>query len=305
MACAYSLATFHCPWGDCYPFPKPDDEVVVVLGEWWKSDTEDVINEALKSGLAPNVSDAHTINSHPGLISNCPSHGFTLPVKNGKTYMLRLINVALNEKLFFKIAGDKLTVGEVDSTYVKPFKIDTIIIAPGQTTNVLVSADQKSGKYLVVASPFMDSPIAVDNFTATATLHYSDTLANTSTTLTTPPPQNVIPIANSFTNSLRALNSKKYPALVPQTIDHNLFFTIGLGINPCPTCKAGIGSRAVAAINNMTFIMPTTALLQAHYFNISGVFTADFPGNPPHMFNYTGTPPSNLQTTNETKIPGS
>lgn len=44
-------------------------------GEWWKSDTEAVINQALKSGLAPNVSDAHTINGHPGPLSNCPSQG--------------------------------------------------------------------------------------------------------------------------------------------------------------------------------------------------------------------------------------
>ncbi|KAK6152511.1 hypothetical protein DH2020_015146 [Rehmannia glutinosa] len=42
-----------------YPFPKPNHERVVILGEWWKSDTEAVINEALKSGLAPNVSIAH------------------------------------------------------------------------------------------------------------------------------------------------------------------------------------------------------------------------------------------------------
>lgn len=87
-----------------YPFPKPHREEVIVLGinlmrdthgmlqlcylvsnlelpvylsigEWWKSDTENVINEALKSGLAPNVSDAHVINGHPGLVPNCPSQG--------------------------------------------------------------------------------------------------------------------------------------------------------------------------------------------------------------------------------------
>ena len=225
-----------------------------------------------------------------------------MPVKNGKTYLLRLINAALNEELFFKIAGHKLTVVEVDATYVKPFKTDTVIIAPGQTTNVLVSADQNSGKYLIAASPFMDAPIAVDNLTATATLHYSGTLANTPTTMTSPPPQNATPVANNFMNSLRALNSKQFPALVPQTIDHNLYFTVGLGINPCPTCKAGNGSRAVASINNVTFIMPTTALLQAHFFNISGVFTTDFPGNPPNTFNYTGIPPTNLQTMNGTKV---
>jgi len=45
------------------------------LGEWWKSDTEAIINEALKSGLAPNVSDAHTINGHPGPVQHCASQG--------------------------------------------------------------------------------------------------------------------------------------------------------------------------------------------------------------------------------------
>ncbi|KAK2966129.1 hypothetical protein RJ640_018382 [Escallonia rubra] len=286
-----------------YPFPTPHKEVVVILAEWWKSDTEAVINEALKSGLAPNVSDAHTINGHPGPISNCSSQGgFKLSVESGKSYMLRIINAALNEELFFKIAGHKLTVVEVDATYVKPFKIDSIVIGPGQTTNVIVTADQGSGKYMVAASPFMDSPITVDNMTATATLHYSGTLTSAQTTLTTPPAQNATPVANNFINSLKSLNSKKYPAKVPQKIDHSLFFTVGLGINPCPTCKAGNGSRVVAGINNVTFVMPTTALLQAHYFNKKGVFTTDFPGNPPSVFNYTGAPPKSLATTNGTKL---
>ncbi|KAJ1411295.1 Multicopper oxidase, type 1 [Sesbania bispinosa] len=286
-----------------YPFPKPDDELVLVLGEWWKSDTEAVINEAIKSGLAPNVSDAHTINGLPGTVANCSTQDlYNLPVESGKTYLLRIINAALNEELFFKIAGHKLTVVEVDATYVKPFKIETIVIAPGQTTNVLLTADQKSGKYLVAASPFMDAPVAVDNLTATATLHYTGTLATTPTILTTPPPQNATQVANNFVNSLRGLNSKKYPVKVPLTVDHSLFFTVGLGINPCPSCKAGNGSRVVAAINNVTFTMPTTALLQAHYFNIGGVFTTDFPANPPHVFNYTGAGPANLNTSSGTKL---
>ncbi|MBA0608118.1 hypothetical protein Godav_020365 [Gossypium davidsonii] len=286
-----------------YPFPKPDKEVVVVLAEWWKSDTEDVINEAIKSGLAPNVSDAHTINGLPGPVSDCPSQGgFTLHVEKGKTYLLRLINAALNEELFFKIAGHHLSIVEVDATYVKPFKTDTVLISPGQTTNVLLFADQKQGNYLVTVSPFMDAPVAVDNITATATLNYIGTLTNTPTILTTPPLENATTVATNFVNSLRSLNSKQYPASVPRTVDYNLYFTVGLGLNPCPTCKPGNGSRVVASINNLTFTLPTTALLQAHYFNINGVFTTDFPANPPYVFNYTGTPPSNLQTMNGTKV---
>ncbi|MBA0692531.1 hypothetical protein Goari_010084, partial [Gossypium aridum] len=54
-----------------YPFPKPDKQKVIVLGEWWKSDAEAVINEALQTGVAPNVSDAHTINGHTGPVPNC------------------------------------------------------------------------------------------------------------------------------------------------------------------------------------------------------------------------------------------
>ncbi|XP_060176437.1 laccase-4-like [Lycium barbarum] len=286
-----------------YPFPKPDHEAIVVLAEWWKSDTEAVINQAIKAGVAPNVSDAHTINGHPGALSNCPSQGgYKLNVHPGKSYMLRVINAALNEELFFKIAGHKMTVVEVDATYVKPFKTDTIIIAPGQTTNVLVTADQGSGKYMLAASPFMDAPIAVDNATATATLHYSGTLASSVTTLTSTPPKNATPVANNFIDSLRSLNSKKYPANVPKNVDHSLFFTVGLGVNPCPTCKQGNGSRVVASINNVTFTMPTVAILQAHFFGIKGVYTTDFPQKPPIKFNYTGTPPKNLATKSGTKV---
>ncbi|KAJ0954848.1 putative laccase [Helianthus annuus] len=217
-----------------YPYPKPHKEVVVVLGEWWKSDTEAVINQAQKLGQAPNVSDAHTINGHPGPISNCVENGgFKVPVDQGKTYMLRIVNAALNEELFFRIAGHKLTVVEVDATYVKPFTTDTVLIAPGQTTNVLVNATQRAGKYLVAASTFMDAPIAVDNVTATASLHYSGTLSSSATKLVAPPPQNATP---------------------------------------------------------------------AHYFNISGIYTDDFPSKPLMPYNYTGTQPKNLATTNGTKL---
>ncbi|XP_027334616.1 laccase-4-like isoform X2 [Abrus precatorius] len=286
--------------GVLYPFPKPNMEQVIILSEWWKSDTEAIINEALKSGLAPNVSDAHTINGHPGSVQGCASQGFKFQVQQGNTYLLRIINAALNEELFFRIAGHELTVVEVDATYTKPFKTDTIVIAPGQTTNVLLTTNHASGKYLIAASPFMDAPIAVDNKTATATLHYSGTLGSTITTLTSMPPKNATPLATSFTDSLRSLNSKKYPARVPLKIDHNLLFTVSLGISPCATCVNN--SRVVADINNVTFVMPNISLLQAHFFNIKGVFTDDFPGNPPMVYNFTGPQPSNLNTMKGTRV---
>nr|XP_016482541.1 PREDICTED: laccase-4-like [Nicotiana tabacum] len=285
-----------------YPFPKPQKEILIILGEWWKSDVEAVIDEATKLGLPPNISDAHTINGLPGPLSTCLSQGgFTFLVEPGKKYLLRIVNAALNEELFFKIAGHKLTVVEVDASYVKPFKTETILTTPGQTTNVILSADLESGKYLMVTSAYMDSPILVNNRTATATLQYIGTnTSSTTTTLTVPPPTNATPIAIKFMDSLRSLNSRKHPAKVPLKIDHSLFFTISLGLNPCESCYREF--RIVAAINNVTFVMPSVSLLNAHFFNKSGVFTDDFPGNPAYTFDYTGIPPENLRTMEGTRL---
>ncbi|KAK6929443.1 Multicopper oxidase, type 1 [Dillenia turbinata] len=254
-----------------YPFPKPDDEVIIILAEWWKSDVEAVVNQATQTGLPPNISDAHTINGYPGPLQSCPQ-------------------------------GHNLTLVEVDASYTKPFETDIIFIAPGQTTNALLTTNQKSGQYLIATSSFMDSPIAVDNTTATATLNYLGTLASSTSSIvkTDIPPLDATAITRKFLNSLRSLNSKQYPSKVPLSVDHSLFFTVSVGVNPCSTCLNG--SRLVSAFNNVTFVLPSTALLQAHYYNISGVFTEDFPGNPPIVFNYTGPGPVNLQTMNGTKV---
>ncbi|KAI5578921.1 hypothetical protein POPTR_008G064000v4 [Populus trichocarpa] len=283
-----------------YPFPKPDKEKIIILGEWWKADVEAVVNQATQTGLPPNISDAHIVNGQTGAVPGCPSPGFTLHVESGKTYLLRIINAALNDELFFKIAGHNITVVEVDAAYTKPFSTDTIFIGPGQTTNALLTADKSVGKYLMAVSPFMDTVVAVDNVTAIAFLRYKGTIAFSPPVLTTTPAINATPVTSTFMDNLRSLNSKKFPANVPLTVDHSLYFTIGVGIDPCATCVNG--SKAVGAINNISFIMPTTALLQAHYYSISGVFTDDFPAMPPNSFNYTGNNTAlNLQTINGTR----
>ncbi|KAK1271722.1 Laccase-22 [Acorus gramineus] len=271
-----------------YPFQAPDKEVVIILGEWWNSDVEAVISEAMASGLAPNVSDAHTINGYPGPMSKCGSQdgSYMLRVHTGQKYLLRIINAALNEELFFRISGHHLTVVEADAIYTKPFETDTILVGPGQTTNAILSADRPAGRYMMTASTFLDTPIAVDNVTATATLHYTGSLSTDAVTFSNPPPVNATAVASSFIDSLRSMNSPEYPARVPETVDHSLLFVVGMGVNPCNSCPSGI--RVMADINNVSFVLPSVALLQAHYYKMSGVFTEDFPQRPPTRFDYTG-----------------
>lgn len=224
-----------------------------------------------------------------------------MEVEQGKTYLLRIINAALNDELFFGIAGHTMTVVEVDAVYTKPFTTEAILIAPGQTTNVLVRANQAPNRYFMATRPFMDAPIPVDNKTATAILQYKGIPNTVIPLLPKLPSSNDTVFAQSYGKKLRSLNSVQYPANVPLHVDRNLFYTIGLGRNTCPTCVNG--TRLVASLNNVTFVMPQIALLKAHYFDVKGVFRADFPDKPLATFNYTGAPlTANLGTSIGTRV---
>ncbi|GAB2272563.1 Laccase-17 [Dionaea muscipula] len=299
--------------GASYPFPQPFKEVPIIFGEWWKADTEVVINQALQTGGAPNLSDAFTINGLPGPLYNCSTQDtFKLKVRQGKTYLLRLINAALNDELFFSIANHSITVVEADAVYVKPFTTDTILITPGQTTNVLLNTKNNypNATFLMAARPYSTGPATFDNTTTAAILEYESAPSgsNTSNKVVKPtlPVFNDTSFATNFTKKLRSLASAGFPANVPVHVDRHLFFTVGLGLSPCSSqnnsCQGPNNTMLTASINNVSFVQPSTALLQAHFFGSNGgVFTTDFPGNPPSKFNYTGTPPSNLLVSSGTK----
>ncbi|KAH9620697.1 hypothetical protein KSS87_004080, partial [Heliosperma pusillum] len=282
--------------GTPFPFPQPHLESNLILGEWWNTDVEALVKQGNALGLPPNMSDAHTINGKPGPLFPCSEkHTYVMEVEQGKTYLLRIINAALNDELFFGIANHTLTVVEIDAVYVKPFTTKSILIAPGQTTNVLVQANQPSGRYFMATRAFNDAPVPVDNKTATSIFQYKGIPNNIMPILPQLPLPNDTSFALSYNKKLRSLNTPQFPANVPLKVDRKLFITVGLGTNPCPTCVNQ--TRLAASLNNITFVMPQTALLQAHYFNISGVFRTDFPDKPPTPFNYTGAPlTANLRT---------
>lgn len=148
----------------------------------------------------------------------------------------------------------------------------------------------------MAARPFMDAPlVSVDNKTATAILQYKTISNNVIPKLPNLPAPNDTTFALSYLSKLKSLNTPKYPANVPQKVDRHLFYTIGLGINSCPTCLNG--TQLTASLNNISFVMPKVGLLQAHYFGIKGVYSTNFPDKPPTPFNYTGAPlTANLRT---------
>ncbi|CAN6380326.1 unnamed protein product [Urochloa humidicola] len=285
-----------------YPFnPTPAREIPILLGEWWDMNPIDVVRTATRTGAAPNISDALTVNGQPGdLYGRCSSSNnntATFPVRSGETNLLRFINAALNTELFVSIAGHTMTVVGADASYTKPYSTSVLMIAPGQTTDVLVSFDQPpAGRYYLAARAYASAQgVPFDNTTTTAIFDYSTTSSGDNTTpsviMPTLPAYNDTAAAMAFTTSLRGLRK----AELPSRVDESLFFTVGVGLFNCSssggqTCGGPNNTRFAASINNVSFVLPSTgvSILQAHYTDHQeGVFTADFPANPPVQFDYT------------------
>lgn len=247
---------------------------------------------------------------------------FKLKVKPGKTYLLRLINAALNDELFFSVANHTLTVVDADAVYVKPFNTSILLITPGQTTNVLLKTKPNfpNATFLILTRPYFTGIGTLDNTTGAAILEYEHPLSSTSTASsikTLPlfkpslPPINATKFVNvtqfvqNLANKYRSLASTKFPANVPRTVDRRFFFTVGLGTHPCAknsTCQGPNGQRFAASINNVSFVLPSVAMLQSHFFGQSNVlYKTDFPTQPTVQFNYTGTAPNNTNVSNGTR----
>lgn len=293
-ATVYGGFIIHPRKGRTYPFPKPYKEFPIIIGEWWNANVLDVENEGLMTGGAPNLSDAYTINGQPGDLYPCSNKNKTtkFEVVQGKTYLLRIINAALNNELFFKVANHTFTVVGIDAMYTVPYETDVVVSGPGQTVDVLMTANQPLGSYYAAAEPYASAPgVPFDNSTTTAIFTYN------SSTQSTPimpilPPFNDTPTAHRFYSNLTGLTSAPFWEAPILDVDEHMLMAIGLGLVSCgrvPNDCLGLFNQSFAAsISNHSFQLPTTtSILEAHYYNTPGVYNATFPNQPLVPFDYT------------------
>lgn len=289
-----------------------------------------VLNGFRNSGGEPNVSDAITINGQPGDFYNCSKSGdtiklvtiftdfnnnkinleykcnslivlfagtFKLIVDQNKTYLLRMVNAAMNLVLFVSIAKHNLTIVGADASYTKPLTAEYITIAPGQTMDALLTTDQNPGLYYMAARAYSSGVnVSFDNTTTTAILQYK---ANDNSNVSYPqstPPFPYLPYYNDTTSAfnfitrLRSLANEDHPIDVPLNITTKIVSTVSINTFPCPknrSCQGPNGSRFSASMNNISFVTPSIDILEAYYFHINGVPTKDFPSFPPFLFNFT------------------
>jgi laccase len=309
-ATVYGALIIYPKLGKPYPFLMPRKEIPILLGEWWNRNPQSVLRQSIFTGAAPNVSDAYTINSQPGDLYPCSKKETAIfTVEAGETILLRVINAALNQELFFGVANHKLIVVAADASYTKPFSTSVIMIGPGQTTDVLLTADQPPARYYMAAHAYNSANAPFDNTTTTAILEYKNCPtkkgAKSKPVFSQLPGFNDTNTATVFTAQFRSPRQ----VLVPTQIDVSLFFTTGLGLINCsnpnsPRCQGPNGTRFAASINNVSFALPTrNSIMQAYYQGQRGVFTTDFPPVPPVQFDYTGNVPRGLyQPVKRTKV---
>ncbi|KAL9278043.1 putative laccase [Arabidopsis thaliana] len=274
--------------GRPYPFPKPYKEVPIVFQQWWDTDVR-----LLQLRPAP-VSDAYLINGLAGDSYPCSENRmFNLKVVQGKTYLLRIVNAALNTHLFFKIANHNVTVVAVDAVYSTPYLTDVMILTPGQTVDALLTADQAIGKYYMATLPYI-SAIGIptpDIKPTRGLIVYQGATSSSSPAEPLMPVPNDMSTAHRFSSNITSLVGGPHWTPVPRHVDEKMFITMGLGLDPCPAgtkCIGPLGQRYAGSLNNRTFMIPERISMQeAYFYNISGIYTDDFPNQPPLKFDYT------------------
>ncbi|PKI61543.1 hypothetical protein CRG98_018039 [Punica granatum] len=282
--------------GTTYPFPAPDGEEILILGSWYDFNVNEEVDEDLITGGNLPDSDAYMINGQPGDFCNCSREStYRWVVDYGKTYLLRIVNAVMNAELFLAIADHNLTVVGMDGNYVKPFVTGYIMISPGQTINVLLTANKMPGHYYIVVHNFDTTPTDAaeffDHANASAILMYSGDYSAPDSPIypSQLPYYEDYNAGNAFLAKLRSLADEQHPVNVPMNITTRMFITVSMNIIPCPnqSCDGPVGDKIASSMNNISFVNPGMDILQAYYRNLSGFYTPDFPNWPPTMFNFT------------------
>ncbi|KAL4333624.1 hypothetical protein GQ457_07G020240 [Hibiscus cannabinus] len=148
---AWAEATVHGAFvvlpaaGEQFPFPAPTSDHTIVLGEWYRQE--------LTEGIVPGQADAYTINGHLGETYGCNDTSYQLQVDYQGLYLLRIINAVANETMVFAIAQHSLTIVGQNATYSRRSFSSSLTLAPGQTLDILLSANQNVGQYYITARP--------------------------------------------------------------------------------------------------------------------------------------------------------
>ncbi|KAL2468236.1 SKU5 similar 18 [Forsythia ovata] len=132
------------------PFPRPDYEYDILIGDWYNVDYQE-LRLALDEGRKLSLPD--------GIIINGLGHNqATLDFEAGATHRLRISNVGLKITLNFRIQDHEMLLVETEEAYTLKQYYESLDVHVGQSYLVLVTARNQThgiSYYMVASSRFI------------------------------------------------------------------------------------------------------------------------------------------------------
>ena len=175
----------------------------------------------------------------------------------------------MNVEIYFAIAQHNLTVVGLSGSYVKPIVTDVVMISPGQTMDILVTANQPLDQYYMAARQYDSIRQGVKNYdktNVTAILEYRGNYTPSSSPIF---PNNLPTYADfspavEFMKRVRSLANKDHPINVPQNITVRMYVTASES-----NVLLDFGGKNITALasslNNISWVNPSTDVLLAYY----------------------------------------
>nr|XP_048326680.1 monocopper oxidase-like protein SKS1 [Ziziphus jujuba var. spinosa] len=270
------------------PFPKPEAEYDLLIGDWYQRSYKDVRSMA-KNGSDISTPDKILMNGKGSYMDPRAKTHESFTVTKGKTYRIRISNVGTTWSFNFRIQNHHLQVVETEGSYTSQLTLDSIDVHVGQSYSVLVTADQVAADYYMVASPKLYNATDISKF-GIGVFHYDNSSAPANGSLPSGPDpfdlQFSINQAKTIRWNLTTGAARPNPQGTFNVSNVTLSQTFILRAS-----TAKIDSFSLYTVNNVSYLTPDTPLkLADHFGNSSGVYELDkFPTNSSNNNSVKGT----------------
>ncbi|CAK9178410.1 unnamed protein product [Ilex paraguariensis] len=243
------------------PFPRPQEEYDVLIGDWYNADHQD-LRAILDMGGNLPLPDGILIN---GLAPNQATFDF----EPGSTYRLRISNVGLKTTLNFRIQDHVMQLVETEGSYTKKEYYPSLDIHVGQSYSVLVTAkNQTDGKayYMVATSRFIPLELS-----GVGVIRYSGFQGHPLDNMPPGPSMYDYAFSTEQAQSIRWDLAAGAARPNPQGSFHYGSINVSRTLI-IENDVAEIGGKLRYTVNGVSFVHPDTPLKLADYFMLSDVF---------------------------------
>ncbi|KAI7821613.1 multicopper oxidase-domain-containing protein [Kickxella alabastrina] len=201
------------------PHNKIDEEFLFTFEDWWPITFE----QSMDIIAAPHGLE-YIFGKLPGALINGYDGALARPLafQPGKTYRIRLVNMASMPEAEFVIDDHDLQIIEVDGVRTKPKTVKVVRLAPGQRLSVLVKAKPSSNLnynyHITIMGDYLPSIPGIFPITHTSPIIYNNKSTEFAPT--------AMPLASEPFDDINIESLEYLPALIA---DRSLFLNLTSG----------------------------------------------------------------------------